>query len=428
MYYSKDAFLNEVCREISFKEAHNSVRKELEMHIDDMVENFIEEGFEEKEALIKAVQSMGEPKEIGANLNKVHKAQISWKVVAVVGILSFIGVIFLFIARELPYGNGIIFAKKQLLSIGIGTVTALLMYNIDYRKLISHNRLLYFLAILLTITAVIFGTRVNNSVFLQAGIISFEVSKFYNLLFIIAIIGMLIEVRGDGAFGLIKLVVFSAIGLFCLYINSNRGFAFIMTIVYLSIITIAVLKNHFSINNRRTYLVTMYGFIVFVIAITRLLSGFEAYSSEVTELIYASRWTGDASTFLEKGFSNFPNNWADYELLIIASKLGWSFASILIVLFILLIILMIFSTLELKSMAAYYLSTTIIIYLACSCTIGIITGFGLIDGINSSIPFISFGSANYITDSILIGIYLSIWRRNLIVEQDIYQPIIKSHS
>lgn len=428
MYYSKDTFLNEVCREISFKEAHNSVRKELEMHIDDMVENFIEEGFEEKEALIKAVQSMGEPKEIGANLNKVHKAHISWKVVAVVGILSFIGVIFLFIAGELPYGNGSIFAMKQLFSIGIGIITVLLMYNIDYRKLISHNRLLYFLAILLTITAVIFGTRVNNSVFLQAGIISFEVSKFYNLLFIIAIIGMLIEVRDDGVFGLMKVVVFSVIGLLCLYINSNGGFVFLMTIVYLSIITIAVLKNHFSINKKRTCLVTIYGFFAFMIAITRLLSGFELYSPKIMELVHASGWIGGTSVFLENGFLNFPNNWADYELTIIVSKLGWSFVSISAVLFMLLIVLMIFSTLELKSMAAYYLSTTIIIYLAGSCTIGIITGFGLIDGMNSSIPFISFGSTNYITDSILIGFFLSIWRRNLIVEQDICQSIIKRHS
>lgn len=97
MNYSRKDFINNICREISFKEAHKPIREELEIHIDDLIENYIEKGFEEKEALIRAIQSMGNPKEIGYNLNKVHSTRIQWQVVIATEALSFMGVIVLFL-------------------------------------------------------------------------------------------------------------------------------------------------------------------------------------------------------------------------------------------------------------------------------------------------------------------------------------------
>lgn len=391
MHVSKKAFIDQVCQEISFKEAHKAIREELELHIDDLVENFLEEGLSEKEALIMAVQSMGKPKEIGEELNKVHNSGIQWQVITAAGGLSLIGIISLLLLGELPYGNGIIFGIRQLISIAIGGLAMVLMYHVNYRKLIENSKQVYFLGVSLSLVTILFGNTINGHTFLQVGPISFEVAKLSNLIFLISIIGILGDVKNRNSFGLVKVSLYIVFALFCLYINSNTQIVPIMLVVYLSIITIAILNNYFSIRKKLINLIVIHGFAVFCMVMWKL---------NITKI------------------GNSPANWVDYELAIIVSKFGWEFVIISSIVVIILIASMILSALKMKSNAAYYFSIAIVIYFICSFITASIINFGFLYGISSNIPFISFGATNYITDCVLIGIFLSMWRRNLIVERD----------
>ena len=69
----RDAFIDKVLSHVKFKFDHEAIRAELEEHMEDTLEDFKEEGMDSKEAMASAVLHMGDPDEIGEQLNKAHK-------------------------------------------------------------------------------------------------------------------------------------------------------------------------------------------------------------------------------------------------------------------------------------------------------------------------------------------------------------------
>lgn len=74
----KDKFLEEVLSYIKFPFDRNSIRKELQNHIDERITDYIEQGNDAEEAELLAVNAMGSAKEVGTELNKQHNPIIGW--------------------------------------------------------------------------------------------------------------------------------------------------------------------------------------------------------------------------------------------------------------------------------------------------------------------------------------------------------------
>lgn len=66
-------FLETVCQEIKYKPIRANISEELQQHIQEIKDEYIQEGMEEKEAEERAVKQMGEPEKIGKELNKIHR-------------------------------------------------------------------------------------------------------------------------------------------------------------------------------------------------------------------------------------------------------------------------------------------------------------------------------------------------------------------
>lgn len=75
---SRDKFLDAVLKEVRFSWAHAKIKEELNDHIDAHIEELIEDGLGEEEALEIALESMGDAHEIGVELNEVHKPFWGW--------------------------------------------------------------------------------------------------------------------------------------------------------------------------------------------------------------------------------------------------------------------------------------------------------------------------------------------------------------
>ncbi len=69
----RDDFIKKVLGHVKFIFDHEAIREELEEHMEDMAEEFKEEGMDAKEAMAAVVLHMGDPDEIGEQLNKAHK-------------------------------------------------------------------------------------------------------------------------------------------------------------------------------------------------------------------------------------------------------------------------------------------------------------------------------------------------------------------
>jgi len=91
-------FCRQVCSYIKYKRVHYEITQELKNHIEDHQEGLVEAGLNQDEAEKRAVEAMGDPEEIGKELDKQHRPLVEWmlsitNLVTAIGLLYFIGVI-----------------------------------------------------------------------------------------------------------------------------------------------------------------------------------------------------------------------------------------------------------------------------------------------------------------------------------------------
>ena len=79
--------------QISCKKARPYIAEEIKGHIESQIEDNIADGMSYEEAEKNAVADMGDPIAVGISLDKIHKPQIAWKLLVIVGILSLLGIL-----------------------------------------------------------------------------------------------------------------------------------------------------------------------------------------------------------------------------------------------------------------------------------------------------------------------------------------------
>jgi hypothetical protein len=76
--HKKDKFLAEVLSYIKFPFDRDDIRSELDSHILDKIDYYIEQGHDKEKAEQLSINDMGEAKEIGMELNKQHNPFLGW--------------------------------------------------------------------------------------------------------------------------------------------------------------------------------------------------------------------------------------------------------------------------------------------------------------------------------------------------------------
>ena len=124
-------FLNDVCKEIKYNPVKKPISEELEQHIQDIKDDYIKDGIQEREAEEKAIKQMGNAQDIGKRLNKVHKPKLDWKLLILILVLVAYG-IFIAICKQ-NSTNTIL--KDTLIYMATGLMIGIAIYFIDYRKI-----------------------------------------------------------------------------------------------------------------------------------------------------------------------------------------------------------------------------------------------------------------------------------------------------
>ena len=89
----KEEYLRCVTDQIRCKKACPGIEKELEDHITDQAEMYLKKGMTEEQALKKAIAEMGDPVQVGVELDRIHRPQMSWGLVLLAGILGIISIV-----------------------------------------------------------------------------------------------------------------------------------------------------------------------------------------------------------------------------------------------------------------------------------------------------------------------------------------------
>ncbi|MBS9803974.1 FtsW/RodA/SpoVE family cell cycle protein [Bacillus toyonensis] len=136
-------FLKEVTNHIKSKEAKDLVATELNFHLKQAKNMWVDKGLSEEVAEDKAVEKMGSPIKLGQEFNKLHKPKVDWflliLLVAAMG-LGFLPVI--------TFGHADLLINKVIFVI-LGVVTAIGMMLLDYRRLEKLGWLFYTIGILI---------------------------------------------------------------------------------------------------------------------------------------------------------------------------------------------------------------------------------------------------------------------------------------
>ncbi|MCA1060249.1 FtsW/RodA/SpoVE family cell cycle protein [Rossellomorea aquimaris] len=127
-------YLNRVIRQVRSKEAKQFVADELQHHLEEEMRSLTKAGMDERAAEDKAIKQMGSAERLGMEMNKLHRPRVDWIMIGLVLLISSIGVLpSMHVSPELYNDNGFLFREITFLLIGIFLSALLMLF--DYRKL-----------------------------------------------------------------------------------------------------------------------------------------------------------------------------------------------------------------------------------------------------------------------------------------------------
>lgn len=147
---TKDNFLNKVCQEIKYKPARRGIAEELELHIEDIKEDYLRSGIKENEAEEKAVAQMGHAEEIGKKLNKIHKPKLDWKLLILILILIGFGIIVAILRDRQPLKTNN-YTGSTIVYLVIGIILSIVIYFFDYKKIKKYSNLIWIIATIIMV-------------------------------------------------------------------------------------------------------------------------------------------------------------------------------------------------------------------------------------------------------------------------------------
>ncbi|MBQ7043802.1 MAG: hypothetical protein IJN78_04265 [Clostridia bacterium] len=198
MNYNFDDYLNVVKQNIKNKKLHAPICAELESHLQDSADFYVEIGYDEVTAKYKALEDMGPPHYVAEDLAKLHKlsaGQIFAEVVYIVLMLPVIGMALLSPVISISYSHAFFFmlvpviagyimsvCHKRILPARMAVISAV----INFKVLISYwsetvARLTGQWADYRTMQEIAYGTKNQNMII-----------SIIALLLTVAVIGLLI--------------------------------------------------------------------------------------------------------------------------------------------------------------------------------------------------------------------------------------------
>lgn len=444
-------FLESVCEQIKYKPIRKDIAKELENHLEESKENYIQQGMEENIAEEEAIKQMGEAIEIGKELNKVHKAKFDWRLLIIICILLCFG--FLVVLIRIKNGlNGSVTQSnigKYILFLIIGVTIGIAVYFMDYRKISKYSNILYLIATGIIIYALLFGIMVNGRPYIYIGpSITFAPEIIAVPLYIIAFVGFVNDFNKDNKLekliskyinikvniNLLKSISLGLFSLFVLTLIPSMVSSFIVGMTYLIIGTVKIIQKK---ENRIKNLIKLWGTVTIIgLFLILLITGNAPYKwdrltvainpesdpegggwvamnrktiIESAKIFGEAENTSDAIDLFDEG--------TNFAFISVLAHYGWVASIIMVLAVIALSIKLILNAIKIKDFYGKLLIIGISSMFIMQSVFNIFMNMNLWLEANFNLPFISYGGANLIINIMCLALILSIYRRkNIIIE------------
>lgn len=244
-----EEYLDKVTEQIRCKKARASVAGELENHILDQMEAYKQEGLNEEDALDKAIIEMGDPVEVGVSFDRIHRPQMSWGMLILVGFISIFSILLQLAFRSEGTEYISYMAERQIFFIIFGYICMCLVYYLDYTSIGKYATWIGGAFLLFMIASKPFRLGINGSEsFINIGTIAFSI-PLAMCLFIPVFGAILFQYRGEGYKAIAKAVMWMAVAVVVL-LGVSLPYAFLLGFSMLGLFMVAVWKGWFAVNKK----------------------------------------------------------------------------------------------------------------------------------------------------------------------------------
>lgn len=440
-------YLKSICEQIKYMPIREEISNEIEGHIIDLKQEYINDGIKEDEAEQKAIEQMGNAEEIGKKLNEIHRPRLDFKLICITIILLCFGFLVSFIrtSQILTNGNEANAMTKYIFFLIIGVVLGIPIYFIDYRKILKYSNILYGIASGIILWALLFGGNVNGipHIYISPTLGSISPYTIAVPLYIISFVGFINNLKQENKIKilqkynikLVKIIVLSVISLYLLFLIPSITSAFILGLTYLIIGTVKILEGK---ENKKRNILMLWGIPVTIglILVISLLVGvpYIAERLEVTfnpasdasgmgwlgvnrEIIINSAQLYGEADDMSTAIDIFDEG-TNFAFISILAHYGWIVAILVTVSILLLCVKLIINAIKIKEKYGKSLIIGIGSMFILQSIFNILMNLNLWMESNYNLPFVSYGGVNLIINLMCLSLVLSVYRKKDLIFMD----------
>lgn len=422
-------YINKVCSLIKNKDVHYDINLELQDHMQTLKEEFINSGLSENEATKKVISHMGDPELIGQQLDKTHKAKVGWGFIIPLLGFSLFGLIAMYFIQSNLAVDEAYYVKvfqKNLIFYILGMALMIMLYFFDYRKILPYSKHIYIASVIFLISQLLFSVPVNGKYYFHFSFISIDLVLFSLILLVISLSGILQNLNFTKPYEFLKFLGIIIIpGVFMITMSISYGFLYFIACITLMIISKAKIYQVLL-----CIMSTTLGLFTYILPIPyrvrRLIALLNPASDPDSGWMYIQlkNLMNSASAF-GNGFTikptTIPELHTDFIFSYIVYTFGFVAAAIVIALITIFILKLIKVATITKNPYGKLLVSGFTAILTTEFLLNIGMNFGISPIIGISLPFMSFGGSQLVTNMISVGLILSVYKR-----KDIAHNLIKS--
>lgn len=441
---NREEYVRILTDQIRCVKARNMVADEIKIHIEDQALSYQEQGMKEDQAMEAAVKDMGDPVEVGVSMDRIHRPQISWSMIALMAVIGVVSILLHGVFGSSDPGLGWEYVLKQTIYTLVGFLAMVLVCMIDYSFLADHcvGTALGFSAVML-FSDIFLVKEINGAVSwisvrgLVVGLIPF-------LYLCVPVYGaLLFKYRGEQVRGVVKSLMWIVWMVLPAYLMRSLSSCISLGFILLLLFSAAALKGWFQIERPKRFLAAFWACIVLsgpayllFLNLTgrldflqsrriRMLLGLDPQGVNyvryrVLEVLRGSRFIGRGyGAGLTELVTTVPDLNQGYILSFVAAAFGYVAVIGLTVLFGVILFQIFRIAFGQKNELGMMISLGCGLVFLTLLALCFLENAGLLPQMSIGIPFISAGGSNVIVSYILAGIVLSVYRYKSILPKEL---------
>ncbi len=249
-----EEYLKLLLEQIRCKKAHLHIKEELQTHMEEQIADNMEKGMDWKQAEEAAVRDMGDPVETGIALDRIHRPQTAWGMIALMAVISVAGILMhlLISGQIIEYDEGVLSGSSAFaLHTAVGFLLMLIVYRIDYSVIAHFSKLIAVVIMAIGLYGLVDGSVVYGLHYIR--VLGFKISLLPIMILYVPLYGAVIyKYHGTGYKGLLKSVLWMLVPVWITFKLPSLSLSMIMLVSMSVVLTVAVAKGWFLVARKRT--------------------------------------------------------------------------------------------------------------------------------------------------------------------------------